>query len=301
MMWQWVLFNVFVVAMLALDLGVFHRKSHTISVREAFIWTAVWIALACIFGLGVYFLIGTQASIEFMTGYLVEKSLSVDNIFVILMIFTYFSVPSKLQHKVLFWGIIGALVMRAAFIYAGVALITQYHWIIYIFGAFLVFSGIKMAIPKKEDVPLDRNLVLRLLHRIIPVSHEYETEKFFVRHNGKIVATPLFAALIMVETTDLIFAVDSIPAILAISSDPFIVYTSNVFAILGMRSLYFAVSRLVALFHHLSYGLSAILIFVGLKMLVSDFYKMPTLMALSVILGFLGISILTSVLWPPKK
>lgn len=297
----WIGFNVFVLAMLALDLGVFHRNAHKVGFREAMGWTCAWISLALLFNLGMYFWWGAGPALEFLTGYLIEKSLSVDNIFVILMIFTYFKVPDRYQHKVLFWGILGALVMRAAFIVAGVALIQRYHWIIFVFGGFLVLSGIKMALPKKEEVTLDGNFVLRCLRRFIRFTSTYEGSKFFVRSGGKLCATPLFAALIMVEMTDLIFAVDSIPAILAISSDPFIVYTSNVFAILGLRSLYFAVSGLVEIFHHLKFGLSAILVFVGTKMLLADTYKIPTVVALGVIVGILVLCIVASLVWPIKK
>ncbi len=296
----WVGFNVFVLAMLALDLGVFHRKAHKVGFKEALGWTAVWIAFALLFNLGIYLLAGSQPALEFLTGYLIEKSLSIDNIFVILMIFTFFRVPDRYQHKVLFWGILGALAMRAVFIMAGIALIQRYHWVIFVFGGFLVLSGIKMALPKKEEVQIDRNIVLRLLRKFIPFTHSYESSTFFVRENGRLLATPLFAALLMVEVTDLVFAVDSIPAILAISSDPFIVYTSNAFAILGLRSLYFAVSGLVEMFHYLKFGLSGILIFVGVKMLVMDAYKIPTPVALGAVLGILGLSILASVIWPKR-
>ena len=293
-------FNVFVLAMLALDLGVFHRKAHKVGFREALGWTSIWVTLALLFNLGIYLWAGPQPALEFLTGYLIEKSLSVDNIFVILMIFTFFRVPDRHQHRVLFWGILGALVMRAVFIMAGVALIQRYHWIIFVFGGFLVLSGIKMALPKKEEVQLDKNLVLRVLRKFIPFTHSYECSSFFVRENGKLLATPLFAALLMVEVTDLIFAVDSIPAILAISSDPFIVYTSNVFAILGLRSLNFAVSGLVDLFHYLKFGLSGILIFVGVKMLLMDIYKIPTPAALGAVIGILALSVLASVIWPKR-
>lgn len=299
--WQWVGFNVFVLLMLALDLGVFHRKAHKVSFKESLGWTAAWIMLALLFNLGIYHWFGTELALEFLTGYLIEKSLSVDNIFVILMIFSYFHVPDRFQHKVLFWGILGALVMRAGFIAAGVALIQKYHWIIFVFGGFLVFSGIKMALPKKEEVTLDKNIVMRLMRRFLRFTNTHADEShFFLRKEGKLYATPLFAALIMVEATDLIFAVDSIPAILAISEDTFIVYTSNAFAILGLRSLYFAVAGLVEIFHHLKYGLSAILIFVGSKMLLADIYKIPTLGALGAVMGILTISILASMVFPKK-
>jgi len=300
-LYLWVGFNVFVLAMLALDLGVFHRTAHKVGFKEALGWTSVWIALALLFNVGIYFMAGSQPALEFLTGYLIEKSLSVDNIFVILMIFTFFQVPERYQHKVLFWGILGALAMRAAFIMAGLALITRFHWVIFVFGGFLVLSGIKMALPKKEEVHLDRNIFLRLLKTIIPFTNSNDCSTFFVRENGKRLATPLFAALLMVEVTDLIFAVDSIPAILAISSDPFIVYTSNAFAILGLRSLYFAVSGLVEMFHYLKFGLSGILVFVGVKMLLMDVYKIPTPVALGAVLGILFLSILASIIWPKRN
>ncbi|MCB0416068.1 MAG: TerC family protein [Bdellovibrionales bacterium] len=294
----WIGFNLFVLAMLALDLGVFHRKSHRVGFREAMIWTSVWIIMSLCFNLIIYLREGTEPALAFLTGYVIEKSLSVDNIFVILMIFTYFRVPAEYQHKVLFWGILGALFMRGVFIVAGVALIQKYHWIVFVFGGFLILSGLKMAMPKEEEVSLDKNFVLRLTKKIIPTTSEYEGAHFFVKKNGKRMATPLLAALVMVEFTDLIFAVDSIPAILAITPDAFLVYTSNVFAILGLRSLYFAVSGLMDIFHFLQYGLAAILTFVGVKMLLTDIYPIPTGLALGVILGILTLSIVASKIWP---
>lgn len=287
--------------MLALDLGVFHKKAHKVGFKESIVWTGAWICLALLFNVGIYLWAGAEPALEFLTGYLIEKSLSVDNIFVILMIFSFFHVPEKYQHKVLFWGILGALIMRAGFIMGGVALIQRYHWIIFVFGGFLVLSGIKMALPKKEEVTLEKNFFLRLLRKFVPMTSTHDGGHFFLRQHGKLYATPLFAALMMVEATDLIFAVDSIPAILAISDDPFIVYTSNVFAILGLRSLYFAVAGLVELFHHLRFGLAAILAFVGTKMLLADTYKIPTAVALGVVLGILVLSIFASMLWPKKE
>jgi len=298
--WSWVLFNTFVLGMLALDLGVFHRKPHKIQAREALIWTSVWILLASIFGLGIYIFGGGQLALEFFTGFIVEKSLSVDNIFVIFMIFSYFKAPSRYQHKVLFWGILGALVMRALFIFGGIALIQQYHSIIYVFGAFLVFSGIKMALPKKAEITLEKNIVLRALRTFLPITEAHEDDSFFVRTKRGIALTPLFVTLVMVETTDIIFAVDSIPAILAISSNSFIVYTSNAFALLGMRSLFFAVSKLISIFRFMSFGLATILAFIGAKMLLTDVYTIPTVVALSVVLGSLGLSVLASIKWPSK-
>ncbi|MDZ7269026.1 MAG: TerC family protein [candidate division KSB1 bacterium] len=294
----WVGFNLFVLLMLALDLGVFHRKAHVVKTKEALLWSVVWIALALLFNLGIYFWQGQKVALEFLTGYLIEKSLSVDNIFVFLMIFAYFGVPALYQHKVLFWGILGALVMRAIFIVSGVALIERFHWIIYIFGVFLILTGVKMAWQKDKEIHPEKNPVLRLFRRVMPVTDRYHGGAFFVRPAGRYLATPLFVVLLLVETTDLIFAVDSIPAILAITLDPFIVYTSNVFAILGLRSLYFALAGIMPLFHYLNYGLAAILTFVGVKMMLVDFYKIPIGVSLSVVAAILLVAILASLLWP---
>jgi tellurite resistance protein TerC len=271
----WVIFNAFVVLMLSLDLGVFHRKSHEVSVKEALIWTFAWIFLALIFNVIIYFWKGQQQALEYFTGYLVEKALSVDNIFVFIMIFTYFQIPPAYQHKVLFWGIIGALIMRVIFIFAGVALLEKFHFTIYIFGALLIFTGIKMFNHNNAKIDPDKNPVLRFFKKFIPVTQTLQADKFFIKKEGKRLATPLFLVLIFIETTDLIFAVDSIPAILAITQDQFIVYTSNVFAILGLRSLYFALAGVVHRFWLLSYGLAIVLIFVGIKMMIVDIYKFP--------------------------
>jgi tellurite resistance protein TerC len=296
----WVLFNLFILGLLVLDLKVFHRHLHEVKLKEALGWSAFWIGLALFFNLGLTLWRGPQAGLEFLTGYLIEKSLSVDNIFVFLLIFTYFKVPAMYQHEVLFWGILGALVMRAFFIAAGVALLHQFHWIIYVFGAFLVFTGIKLALEKDKQIHPEHNPVLKLLARLMPMTNRYaEGGKFFVRQNGRWVATPLVAVLLVVETTDLIFAVDSIPAILAITDDPFIVYTSNVFAILGLRALYFALAGVMRLFHYLHYGLAAILVFVGVKMLIAEWYKIPIGIALGVVAGMLGVSIVASMLFKP--
>ncbi len=296
----WGGFNLFVLAMLALDLLVFHRKPHEIKLKEALVWSGVWIGLALVFNAGVYIWQGRQPALEFLTGYLIEKSLSVDNIFVFLMIFSYFKVPQKYQHEVLFWGILGALLMRAGFIAGGITLIKHFHWIIYVFGAFLIFTGIKMALDKDKEIHPEKSLVLRLFHKIMPVTKNYEGGKFFVKKEGRTFATPLFVVLLIVETTDVIFAVDSIPAILAITHDPFIVYTSNVFAILGLRALYFALAGIIRLFHYLHYGLSAILVFVGTKMLIADLYKIPIGMSLTVVAVLLLLAIAASILWPKK-
>jgi tellurite resistance protein TerC len=285
--------------MLVLDLGVFHRRNHVVKFREALLWSAMWIALAAIFAVIVYFWHGRGSALEFVTGYVIELSLSVDNLFVFLLIFRYFQVPTVHQHKVLFWGILGALVMRAIFILAGVGLIRQFHWIIYVFGALLVYSGIKLFRQENAEIHPEKNPLLRLFRRWIPVTTEYEGDKFFVRRPG-LYATPLFIVLLVVETTDVLFAVDSIPAILAITLDAFIVYTSNVFAILGLRSMYFALAGMMELFHYLHYGLSLVLIFVGGKMLVSHYYQIPTEIALGTVAGILIISVVASMLHPKK-
>ncbi len=298
----WIFFNVFVLGMLALDLGVFRRKAHQIKIKEALLWSLMWISLAMIFNLGIYFWRGSRPAMEFFTGYLIEKSLSVDNLFVFLLIFKYFQVPQASQHKVLFWGIVGALVMRAAFIAAGITLIQQFHWMIYFFGAILVFTGIKLAFQRDRTLQPEKNPVIRIFRRLMPVSPEYdEKNRFFKRKSGRLYATPLFISLLIIETTDIVFAVDSIPAVLAVTQDPFIVYTSNVFAILGLRALFFALAGVMQLFHYLNYGLSAILVFVGVKMLISEFYKLPAVLALTVITLILILSVIASILFPKKE
>ena len=296
----WVGFNVFVLLMLALDLGVFHRKAHEVKFREAITWSAIWIVLALVFNAGVWYYFGEVKAIEFLTGYIVEKSLSVDNIFVFVLIFTSFQVPAIYQHKVLFWGVLGALVMRIIFILAGVTLITKFHWIIYVFGVFLILTGIKIARDKGTKINIANSPVLKFIRKFIPVTPDYHESKFTVKLDNKWHATPLFLVLILVETTDLIFAVDSIPAILAITSDPFIVYTSNVFAILGLRSLYFALAGSLKYFTYLHYGLALILVFVGIKMLISDFYKLNPFLSLGIIGVILAGSIAASFIWPAK-
>jgi tellurite resistance protein TerC len=290
--------------MLALDLGVFHRKSHEVTIKEALAWSGVWIALALLFNLGVYYWRGYESALEFLTGYLIEKSLSVDNIFVFMLIFSYFNVPPRYQHRVLFWGVLGALVMRAILIILGISLIQHFHWVIYLFGAFLILTGVKMALNKDEEIHPERNPAFRLFRRFIPVTDDYRGGKFFVKqggHGGRYSATPMLIVLLIVETTDIIFAVDSIPAILAITLDPFIIYSSNVFAILGLRALYFALAGVMKLFHHLHYGLSAILVFVGGKMLLADLYKIPVGLALGVIAGILIISVIASLAFPRRN
>lgn len=297
----WIGFIAFVLLMLALDLGVFHRKSHEVKIKEALIWSAVWISIALLFNYGIYVYMGEVKAIEFLTGYVIEKSLSIDNLFVFIMIFSYFNVDKKYQHKVLFWGIIGALIMRSIFIFAGVALINKFHWIIYIFGAFLIFTGVKMLFQKDEKMDPNKNPLVRLFKRFYPVTDTMHGDRFFVKISGKMVATPLFVVLLLVEFTDLIFAVDSIPAIMAITSDPFIIFTSNVFAILGLRALYFALAGITQYFHYIKYGLSAILVFVGVKMVLVDFYKIPIHISLFTILGILVISVVASLLFPKKE
>jgi tellurite resistance protein TerC len=297
----WIYFTIFVLLMLALDLGIFHRKSHAVSFKESISWTFVWIMLAMIFNVIVYFWKGPEKSFEFLTGYLIELSLSVDNLFVFILIFGYFKVPAEQQHKVLFWGILGALVMRVIFIFAGVSLITKFHWIIYVFGAFIIYSGIKMLFQKEKPIEPEKNPVVKMIRKFLPVTKSFAGDKFFVRRGNLVAATPLFLVLVLVEITDLIFAVDSIPAILAITTDTFIVYTSNVFAILGLRSLYFSLAGMISLFRFLHLGLASILIFIGLKMLLSDVYKIPIEIALIAVLSMLLISIIASLTIKPSK
>lgn len=292
------LFTLFILALLALDLGVFHRRPHAVSFREAAAWTAVWVTLALSFGLGVYVWRGPQPALEFLTGYILEQSLSMDNVFVFAVIFSYASVPREYQHRVLFWGILGALIMRALFIAVGVALIARFHWILYIFGAFLVVSGAKILREKQVEIHPERNPALRLARRFLPVTESYEGAQFFVHREGRRMATPLFLVLLLVETTDVVFAVDSIPAIFAVTQDPFIVYTSNVFAIMGLRSLYFFLAGAIARFQYLRVGLSLVLIAIGVKMLAAYFVTIPTLASLAVICLIFGGSIVASLLAP---
>jgi len=299
---MWIGFNLFVVVMLALDLGVFHRKQHTVKVKEALIWSAIWITLALVFNVGIYYTLGQQKALEFLTGYVVEKSLSIDNLFVFILLFGFFKVESKLQHRVLFWGVLGAIVLRAIFIFAGVALINQFHWIIYIFGAFLIYTGIKMLFEDDDkEVHPDKNPVVKWVKRIYPVASNDEKGSFFRRIDKKLHITPLFIVLLLIEISDLIFAVDSIPAILSISNDTYIVFTSNIFAIMGLRSLYFAVSEVMGLFRYLKYGLAAILAFVGVKMCISSIFEIPISLSLLFILGTVTISVLLSKLIPAEE
>jgi tellurite resistance protein TerC len=307
----WIAFNLFVLLMLALDLGVFHREKHAVKYREALSWTIVWIVLAGSFAVLIYFfghtVVGHSArpnselSLEFIAGYLIEESLSVDNLFVFLLIFRYFHVPRAYQHEVLFWGVLGALVMRAVFIAAGVSLLNRFHWIIYIFGSILIYSGFKLLRQESEPIHPEKNPLLRMFRRVFPVTEDYEGAKFFVRRGAIRYATPLAVVLLVVETTDLVFATDSIPAVLAVTREPFIVYTSNVFAILGLRSLYFALAGMIEVFHFLHYGLSVILIFIGAKMLASNYVEIPIGVALGVVACLLLASILLSLLFPKPK
>lgn len=292
----WIGFHLFIFSMLALDLGIFNRKEHKVPVKEAIIWSAVWITLAFLFDLFIYYQFGKEKSLEFLTGYVIEYSLSVDNIFVFILIFTYFAVNERYQHKILFWGIIGALIMRGIFIFTGIALIKRFYWIVIIFGGFLVFSGLRMMFHKESDVDPEKNPIVRFFRKFLPVSDGLHGSKFFIRQNHRTYATPLFLVLLIIESSDLIFAVDSIPAILAISKDTFIVYTSNIFAILGLRSLYFAVAGMMGYFRYLKIGLAFVLTFVGIKMLTSFFHlEIPILLSLAIILTTLLIAILTSV------
>ena len=296
----WVLFNAFVLLLLGLDLFVFHRKTHEVKIKEALGWSLFWIVLSLSFNAVIYYWKGPTAALEFLTAYLIEKSLSVDNLFVFIMIFSYFRIPTQYQHKILFWGILGALVLRATFIIVGVALLQKFHFIMYLLGAFLVFTGVKMATAEQEEIDPKANPVVKFISRYIPVTNSLVGDKFFVKHDKTWFATPLFIVLIMVETTDVVFAADSIPAILAVSRDSFIVYTSNVFALLGLRALYFALAGIMKLFHYLHYGLSLILVFIGAKLLLSDIYKIDMVWALVVVAVILTGSVVVSLLLPKK-
>ena len=296
----WVAFGAVLLVMAALDLGLLQRGNRVLPLRGAIAWSALWIAVALSFGVGIHLREGGAKALEFYTGYLVELSLSADNVFVFLMIFTYFKVPHQHQHKVLFWGILGALVMRGIFIAAGVTLVQRFHLVIYVFGALLLGSGVKMAFDRQVEVHPERNPVLRLARRLLPVTPDFVGDRFFAVVGKRSYATPLFVVLLMVETTDLIFAVDSIPAVLAITQDPFIVYTSNVFAILGLRALYFALAGFLGVFQYLGRGIAAILVFVGAKMLLADILPIPTAVSLGVIGGLLAVSVVASVLHRPR-
>lgn len=297
--WFWI-FNAVIAVFLALDLFVFHRKSHVVEVKEALWMSAFWIALAITFNVFVYYIRGTEDALNFLTGYLVEKALSVDNLFVFLLIFSYFRVPGHLLHKVLFWGVFGAIIMRALFILFGIALVQKFHWVIYLFGVFLVITGIKLGMEKDKEVHPESNIMIRLFQRFFPVTPHFFKDKFFIKQDGRYFATPLFLVLIAIETTDVIFAIDSIPAIIGITKDPFIVYTSNILAILGLRSLYFALSHVLTLFHYLHYGLAFILVFIGIKMLISGYITIPIAVSLGTVVSILVCSIVASILSPKK-
>jgi tellurite resistance protein TerC len=292
----WIVFGVLIALMLALDLGVFHRKAHTVKLKEALIWSGVWLSLALLFNLIVYLVVGHEKAINFLTGFLVEESLSVDNLFVFLLIFTYFSVPGQYQHRVLFWGILGAIIMRGIFIVAGLTALQHLHWVIYIFGAFLIYTAFRLITDKEREVKPEKNPVLRLFRRFVPLTKRYHSNHFTIKKLGHRLATPLLMVLLVIETTDIIFAVDSVPAVLAITRDPFIVYTSNIFAVMGLRALYFALAGVIKRFYYLNYGLATILGFLGAKMMVSEFYEIPTLISLGVVLGILIVSAILSLM-----
>jgi tellurite resistance protein TerC len=296
----WIGFTIFVLAMLALDLGVFHRRAHAISIKEALLWSIVWMTLAFTFNAGVYSWFGATRGLEFLTGYLIEKALAVDNIFVFAVIFSYFAVPVAYQHRVLFWGILGALVLRAIFIVLGAALLQKFHWVIYIFGAFLILTGVKLLLQGDDEIHPERNPVFRLFKRMVRSVSEYHSGQFFLSKNGKWYATPLLLVLVSIEVTDVIFALDSIPAIFAVTPDPFIVYTSNIFAILGLRSLYFLLAGVMHKFQYLKIGLALVLAFVGTKMVLADIYKIPIAASLGVVAALITGSVILS-LWRSEK
>ncbi|MGD0279081.1 MAG: TerC family protein [Smithella sp.] len=297
----WIIFGVFIFTMLTLDLGVFSRRAHAVKIKESLYWTSFWIALTLIFCTGVYFFYGHKKTLEFLTGYLIEYSLSIDNLFVFLLFFRHFSVSVEYEQKVLIWGIIIAVIMRGIFIFAGIALINKFHWIIYVFGIFLIFTAIGLALGKKQKVHPEKNIMIKLLGMVMPISREYSGNRFFTVIKNKRYATPLIVVIFALGTTDVFFAVDSIPAVLAVTTDPFIVYTSNVFAVLGLRSLFFAISALMKLFHFLNYGLAVILGFVGTKMLITDFYKISIGVSLAVIASVIVLSVIVSLIWPKEQ
>lgn len=298
---QWGVFIALVLAMLVLDLGVVHRKEHRVELREAVVWSVVWTVIALLFNAWIYFRFGPQPGLEFLTGYVIERSLSFDNIFVFVVIFGYFAVPAEHQHRILFWGILGALVSRGVFIGMGTALLTRFEWLIFVFGAFLVYTGINILRNKETEVHPERNPVLRLFQRFVPLTPRYHGKHFFIRENGRRLATPLMLVLVVVEATDVIFAVDSIPAVLGVTRDPFIVFTSNIFAILGLRALYFLLAGLMHKFQYLSYGLGLVLVFVGGKMLTDHWYEIPVQVSLGIVLGLLTVSVAASLLRPAPK
>ena len=299
----WTIFVAVVVVMLVLDLGVFHRKAHAIKFREALLWSAVWIGLALAYMGLVWWLHpkGAPKALEFLTAYLVEESLSVDNLFVFLLIFSYFAVPAQYQHNCLFWGILGAMVLRAVFIVGGVALIQAFHWFLYVLGVVLIVSGAKIALQNDRTIAPEKNPVLKLFRRFVPVATDYAGTKFFLRRDGRLMATPLFVVLLVLETTDIVFAMDSVPAVLGITRDTFVVYTSNILAVMGLRALYSMLAGTMELFHYLRFGLSAVLVFIGAKMLLGHWYEIPVGVALSVVAGLLALSLIASLIWPCKK
>jgi tellurite resistance protein TerC len=299
--WFWIVFNAAILVLLFLDLTVVSRKHRVVPFKQALLMSAFWIGLAMGFAVFIHQWMGATKSLEFLTGYVLEEALSVDNLFVFILLFAYFKVPPEEEKTVLFWGIIGALVMRGTFIGVGVALVQRFHWILYIFGIFLIWTGIQLMRGGNEEQDPSRNIVLKFCRRFLPLTDSYEGKRFFVRRQGRVLFTPLFVVLLVVETTDILFATDSIPAILAITRDPFIVYTSNVFAILGLRSMYFALAGMMKLFHYLNYGLSVVLIFIGAKMLLPERYHVPTWAALAVVAGVLGLSVLASILFPKPE
>lgn len=299
--WLWLGFTAFVLLMLALDLGVFHRKAHEVSVKEALTWTGVWITLALTFNAGIYHWFGPERALEFLSGYVIEKALSVDNIFVFIVIFSVFAVPSKLQHKVLLWGILGALLLRALFVVLGAALLSRFHWLGYLFGGFLVFTGLKLLVQREAAAEPQKNPLFRLFRRLVPSVDEYHEGRFTIVEAGKRYATPLLLVLVAIEGTDIVFALDSIPAIFAVTRDPFIVFTSNIFAVLGLRALYFALSGMMDKFHYLKFGLALVLMFVGGKMLLASVYEIPIWLSLAVIAALLGGSVVASLLRRPPN
>jgi len=296
----WVVFGLSVLGMLILDLGVFNRKAHDIKLKEALVWSVIWTVVALMFNGGVYFALGSQRALEFFVAYLLERSLSIDNLFIFLLVFAYFKVPRRLEHKVLFWGILGALIMRAVFIVAGIAFVRKFQWAAYVLGGLVIFTGIKMLFQKDHAVEPSKNILIRLARKVVPMVTDYSGDRFFVRHGKAMAATPLFIVLLVVESTDVIFAADSIPAVLGITVDPFVVYSSNVFAILGMRALYFALAGAMQMFHHLNYGLAVILVFIGAKMIAKDYVHHSIVVDLLIIASILLFSVATSVVWPKK-
>jgi tellurite resistance protein TerC len=299
--WFWVGFNAFILAMLALDLAVFHRRAHAVSLREAAIWSGVWIGISFAFALGLWLFAGGPPALAFLTGYIIEKSLSVDNLFVFVTIFSYFAVPDKYQHRVLFWGIIGAALMRGVFVGAGAYLLRRFDWVMYAFGALLVFTAFRMAMRRPGPFPGETNRVVRLVRRLLPVTEQLHGSSFFARVNGRLAATPLLLVLVLIEVSDIIFAVDSIPAIFAVTREPFLVYTATMLAVLGLRAMYFLLAGVVARFHYLHYGLAFILLFVGAKMLLADVYEVPVLLSLAVILLAFGVSIAASLILASER